>query len=209
MTEERPFPLDGIVAAGECETLGWPEPREFDQITALRNRPAVRRCFLDPRPLDPAANREWLARGMKRPIEGLLAIRLGDAAGPLCGTIGWSGYDAARRTFEIGRLIVDARMIAVNRNHLPHGYCGIAVDASNALLRFVFEALRFDHVTSRFLSDLALPRRVNLLAGGVPDGETEQLRADGSPVRVTRMLLTRQRWRALERAGARITADAI
>ena len=197
MTQASVFPLDGPVVGGECITLGWPEPVEYDQITVLRNRPAVRGCFLDPRPLDIERNREWLARGMRRPTEGLLSIRIG-GENAFCGTIGWSGYDPERRTFEIGRLIVDARAVVRHRSTFPPGYPGVALDASTALLRFAFETLALENVTSRFLSDLTLPRRVNVLAGGVKVGEAEQLRPDGSRVKVSCILLTRERWRALQ-----------
>ena len=207
MTQASVFPLDGPVVGGECITLGWPEPTEYDRITALRNRPAVRGCFLDPRPLDVERNRAWLARGMKRPTEGLLSIRIG-GENAFCGTIGWSGYDPERRTFEIGRLIVDPRTVVRHRSAFPHGYAGVALDASTALLRFAFDSLALDNVTSRFLSDLALPRRVNVLAGGVWVGETEQLRPDGSRVKVSCILLTRERWRGLQ-SQARRARDSI
>jgi RimJ/RimL family protein N-acetyltransferase len=196
MNEASGIPLDGPVVDGEWIMLGWPEPVEYDRITALRNRPTVRSCFLDPRPLDVEANRAWLAHGMQRPSEGLLSIRLGGAQA-FCGTIGWSGYEPERRTFEIGRLIVDAVTVARHRSDFPRDYPGVAIDASTALLRFAFETMDFDQVTSRFLSDLALPRRVNVLAGGVRTGETELERPDGSRVKVTNFVLTRERWRAL------------
>jgi len=193
------LPLDGPVAAGEMVELGWPEPGEFDLITALRNRPAVRRCFLDPRPLDPVANREWLARGMRRPREGLLSLRLGEKR-KFCGTIGWSGYDPDQRTFEIGRLAIDLAAVRPYRAGFRAGYPGVAVDASAALLRFAFERMGLDTVTSVFLADRALARRVNLLAGGRLAGEGERQRSDGSSVRVTCFRLTREQWLAAQAA---------
>ncbi len=193
----RTLLLDGPVTTGDRISLGWPEPTEYDTITALRNRPSVRRCFLDSRPLDPAANRIWLERGMQRPQEGLLSIRLGTRR-TLCGTIGWSGYDPALGTFEIGRLMVDATVVRSHRALLPAGYPGVAVDASRALLRYAFEHMRLAFVTSVLISGLALPRRVNLLAGGVIAGESERVRADGSRVRVTTFVLERERWQALQ-----------
>ena len=198
------IPLDGSVTVGQCIALGWPEPAEYDRITALRNRPQVRGCFLDPRPLDVARNREWLARGMRRPQEGLLAIRIGGDDAALCGTIGWSGLDPVLRTMEAGRLIVDARALVPYRSMFPPGYRGVALDAVAALLRFAFATLEFESVTSRFISSLPLPltRRANLLSGGVSVGESEHVRADGSRVRITHVLLTRERWLEQQREAA-------
>lgn len=194
------LPLEGPIAEGECVSLGWPEPAEFDLITALRNRPAVRAGFLDARPLEPAANREWLAHGMKRPEEGLLSVRIGPQQ-TFCGTIGWSDYRPDLRTFEIGRIMVEPAAIRPYRAGFPPGYRGVAVDASRTLLRFAFETMRLDCVTSVFLADLALPRRVNLLAGGQYAGDEERERPDGSRVRVTTMRLTREHWLDIQ-AGA-------
>jgi RimJ/RimL family protein N-acetyltransferase len=203
------LPLEGTVAVGRLVSLAWPEPAEYDLITALRNRPATRACFLDSRPLDPAANRLWLSRGMNRPREGLLSLRFGPGR-VFCGTIGWSGYEPSMRTFEIGRLMVDTAVLRPLRTNCPAGYPGAAVDASIALLDFAFQTLELDYVTSVFLAGNALPRRVNLLAGGQYAGDAERERPDGSRVRVTCMRLARQEWFARRTSGsaARLTAAA-
>jgi RimJ/RimL family protein N-acetyltransferase len=190
-------PLEGPIATGTLVSLGWPEPAEYDLVTALRNRPAVRACFLDSRPLDPAVNREWLACGMKRPWEGLLAVRIGPQR-VFCGTVGWSGYEPDRRTFEIGRLMVDAVAVRPHRASFPVGYPGVGVDASLTLLRFAFEQMGVDYVTSVLFADRALARRVNLLAGAQHAGDAERERPDGSRVRVSCMRLTRERWIATQ-----------
>ena len=39
------FPTSGVLFEGECVRVGWPEEDEFDAITALRNRPEMRRQF--------------------------------------------------------------------------------------------------------------------------------------------------------------------
>jgi RimJ/RimL family protein N-acetyltransferase len=202
------LPLEGTIAVGTLVSLQWPEPAEYDLITALRNRPSTRACFLDSRVLDPAANRKWLAGGMKRPWEGLLSLRFGPQR-VFCGTIGWSGYEPSMRTFEIGRLIVDTEVLRPLRTRLP-GYPGVAVDASMALLDFAFGTLRLDYVTSVFLAGNALPRRVNVLAGGRYAGDAERERPDGSRVLVTCMRLTREDWLARRAPGsaARLTAAA-
>lgn len=187
--------LAGPLAEGIFVTLGWPEADEYDRITALRNRPAVRACFFDPRPLDPLANREWIAHRMQRPREGLLSIRIGPHC-VFCGTIGWSGYDPDVHTLEIGRLVVDAALVRPFRSGFPDGYPGVALDASNALLEFAFTRMGVERVTSVFLAERALPRRVNILCGGRHAGDSERVRPDGSRVRVSCMALTRAEWSA-------------
>jgi len=200
------LPIEGPIAEGECVSLGWPEPAEYDFITALRNRFAARACFLDPRPLDPTANREWLARGMNRPREGLLSLRIGPQRS-FCGTIGWSGYEPSLRTFEIGRLAVDAVAVRPHRASFPAGYRGVGVDASVTLLRFAFETMGLEYVSSFFLADCAPSRRVHLLAGGRHAGEAERERPDGSRVRVACMRLTREDWLAMhDKSSAAVQA---
>ncbi len=189
------IPLSGPLVEGQCVALGWPEPDEYDRITALRNRPTVRACFLDPRPLEPIANREWIARGMPRPREALISLRIG-VARVFCGTIGWTGYDAAAATFEIGRLVVDTDVVRAYRTSLPADYRGVGLDASTALLRFAFETMKLAYVTSVFIAERTLARRINLLAGGRYSGEELRERPDGSRVRVVRMRMTRDDWRA-------------
>jgi len=203
------LPLEGTVAVGALVSLAWPEPAEYDLITALRNRPATRACFLDSRPLDRAANRLWLSHGMNRPREGLLSLRFGPQR-VFCGTIGWSGYEPCMRTFEIGRLMVDTAVLRPLRTSYPTGYPGVAVDASMALLDFAFETLDIDYVSSVFIAGNALSRRVIVLAGGQYLGDSERERPDGSRVRVTCMRLTRQDWLAKRTSGspAALTAAA-
>ncbi|MEO8132742.1 MAG: GNAT family N-acetyltransferase [Betaproteobacteria bacterium] len=197
------MPLDGPIAEGQFVALGWPERDEYDLITALRNRPVVRACFLDSRTLDLAANREWIAHGMKRPHEGLLSVRLGPQH-VFCGTIGWSGYEPEKRTFDIGRLVIDAAMVRPYRVSFPAGYPGVALDASRALLRFAFERMGLEYVTSFFLADRALPRRINVLCGGRNTGDVERVRPDGSRVRVCCMSFSRADWFSTQsQTGAR------
>lgn len=85
----------GVLCEGQLVKLGWPEEWEFDAITALRNELHVRKWFLDSRPLDPQANREWLRTGMKRPYEAVLSIRWKEDDSFL-GTIGWSDWNAVK-----------------------------------------------------------------------------------------------------------------
>lgn len=192
------IPLDGPLFDGRCVRVGWPEPAEYDRITALRNRDAVRSRFLDSRPLDPAANREWLARGMRRPQEAVLSIRLADD-GTWVGAIGWSGYDPSRGIMEFGRMMVDVESLLPHRARLPARYPGIAVDASIALRDFVFSRMGVRRLTFAILADNALSRRIARLGGARPVGERMVARADGSRVALLDLEMTRDHWLALNR----------
>ncbi len=177
------MPLHGPVTEGQCIRLGWAEEREFDAITALRNRASVRRQFLDPRPLDPEKNRHWLRQGMRRPLEALLAIRL-KPDDVFVGTIGWSHGDAAGGSIELGRVMVDTRALRPYRHRLPIGYPGVAVDAGIALRDFGFGVLALQLIRMVVVENNRLSLRA-ALAGGArivrtrlethPDGSSRKL----------------------------------
>lgn len=192
------IPLDGPLFDGVAVRVGWPAAGEFDRITGLRNRDAVRACFLDPRPLDLVANRAWLARGMRRPEEAVLSIRLLDDD-TWVGAIGWSGYDPARGTMEFGRMMVDVESVLPHRTRLPARYPGVAADASSALRDFVFSRMGVTRLTFTILSDNELSRRTARLGGARPVGERVVVRGDGTRIAVTDLEMTRDDWLALGR----------
>jgi len=200
------IPLAGPLFAGRCVTVGWPEPDEYDRITALRNRDAVRERFLDPRPLDPVRNREWLAHGMRRPHEAVLAVRLA-AGGVFVGAIGWSGYDPETGEFELGRVMVDGRALLPFRDTLPADYPGIAADAGMALRDFAFGRMGVKRMTSVVIGDNALSRRAVLLGGARPVDTVAARRSDGTEVTLLRLEMTRDEWRALASIAAERTPD--
>ena len=200
-TPDAAIPLEGPLFDGVAVSVGWPLPVEFDRITLLRNRDAVRARFLDPRPLDLVANRAWLAQGMRRPAEAVLSIRLaGD--GEWVGAIGWSGYDRERGTMEFGRMMVDVGAVLPHRARLPARYPGIAADASSALRDFVFSRMGVRRLSFSILSGNALSMRTALLGGARPIGERVVSRADGSRVALVDLAMTRDDWLALRRRAA-------
>lgn len=176
--------------------VGWPEADELDRLTALRNRPQVRVKFLDPRPLDPERNRDWIRRGMRRPYEALLAIRL-KRTGVLVGAIGWSHGDPGEGSLEIGRAMVDVAALRRYRHEFPRGYVGVAADSGVALRDFVFRAFGLNVIRSVLIDDNLLSLRALLLGGGAIVGSSRVRRADGSEVTVTRLELRREAWERL------------
>ena len=197
---DSPIPLAGPLFPGRAVDLGWPEPHEYDRITALRNRPAVRERFLDPRPLDLERNREWLARGMRRPFEAVLSIRL-RAGGGFAGAIGWSGYDRSAGTFEMGRVMVDTAAVLPYRDRLPPGYEGVAADAGVAVRDYAFGRMGVVRMTSTVIGDNALSRRATLLGGARMAGVSRAVRTDGTEVDLVHFEMTRDEWLAIRAAG--------
>lgn len=187
------LPLSGVVCHGSRVELGWPEPTEYDLLTAMRNRPAVRERFLDARPLDPERNRAWLATGMRRPFEGVLAIRLG---GSPVGMIGWSHWDPKAGTLELGRVIVAADAVRRAGVVLPPDYPGVAADAAITLRDALFTLLDVQVMRSVYFADNALAARLNVAAGGTLASRRTVERPDGRTVELVEMQMTRETWLA-------------
>ena len=202
MTGGSPWriPLSGPLFEGRCVAVGWPEPEEIDALTELRNRPPIRNKFLDPRPLDPERNREWIRHGMRRPLEALLSIRL-KSSRALVGAIGWSRGDPDEGSFELGRVMIDAAIVHRHREALPADYVGVATDAGTALRDFAFRELRLTIIRSVFIDDNRLSRRAVLLGGGRIVGTARARRADGSEVDLVSLELRRAEWEALVGSG--------
>jgi RimJ/RimL family protein N-acetyltransferase len=195
------IPLSGPLFEGRCVGVGWPEPEEIDALTALRNRPSIRDKFLDPRPLDPQRNREWIRHGMRRPFEALLSIRLKPSR-VLVGAIGWSHGDPDEGSLEIGRVMIDAAVVHRHRHALPADYVGVAADAGTALRDFAFRELGLTIIRSVFIDDNRLSRRAVLLGGGRIVGTSRARRADGTEVDLVRLELRRAEWQTLATSDA-------
>ena len=188
-------------------SVGWPEQSEIDALTALRNRPLIRSKFLDPRPLDPERNREWISHGMKRPYEALLAIRL-RPSGALAGAIGWSHGDPHERSFELGRVMIDAAVLQRHRREFPADYVGVAADAGAGLRDFGFRVLGLALMRCVLIDANRLARRAVLFGGGRIVGTSRVQRADGTGVTVTRLEMRRAEWEALVDRRETVPAQA-
>lgn len=196
MIREISFPTLGVVTERDGLALAWPEPHEFDAMTGLRNREAVRQWFLNPRPLDLAANRRWLAEGMRRGEEGLLAIRFA-ATKDLLGTIGWTGYSPDRRTACFGRLMVDAGKAAALRDRGDWNGRSIAVAAALILRDHVFTSMAFADLTTWYFRANRQAARVNAAVGMSIRGEGMRQGPDGTPIPTVELAMTRQEWQAM------------
>ena len=196
MTAEIAFPTFGVVAERDELILAWPEPHEFDLMTSLRNREAVRQWFLDRRPVDVAANRRWLVEGMRRREEGLLVIRLA-ATGDLMGTIGWTGYCPDRRTACFGRLMVDADKAATLRKQGKWKGRSIALAAALILRDHAFSSMKLADLTTWYFRANRQAARINAAVGMVIRREGMRLGPDGSPIPTVELAITRQEWQAM------------
>jgi len=190
------IPLHGPLTEGECIRIGWPEDAELDAITELRNRADVRRQFLDPRVLDLEGNREWLRHGMRRPYEAVLAIRM-KVDGAFIGAIGWSKGDPAERSFELGRVMVDARTLVRYRDSFPDRYPGVAVDAGTAIRDFAFTTLGLELMRAVVIEENRLSQRAVAAGGGRVVGTRTERRSDGSEVHLIDLECSREDWMRL------------
>ena len=200
VTPQWTIPLHGLLVEGRCVRIGWPEETEFDAITALRNRDDMRRQFLDPRPLDPARNREWLRSGMRRPYEAVLSIRIKDDD-VFVGAIGWNHGDPVEGSFELGRVMVDAPALVPYRSRLPADYPGVAVDAGMAIRDFAFEKLGLSVIRMVVIEANRLSLHAALSGGGHVTGEHSERRSDGSELRLIDLECRREDWLRLKGLG--------
>ena len=198
------IPLQGPLTEGECVRIGWPEDDEVDAITALRNRADVRRQFLDQRVLDVERNREWLRHGMNRPVEAVLSIRM-KVDGAFIGAIGWSKGDPEERSFELGRVMVDARTLVRYRDCFPAGYPGVAVDAGTAIRDFAFTSMGLQMIRMVVVEANRLSLRAAVAGGGRIVGSRTECRSDGPDIRLIDLEFSREDWMRLS-AKARGTS---
>ena len=189
-------PTDGVLCCGERVRIVWPAESDVDQITELRNRPAIRRWFLDSRPLDPQKSREWLLHGMRRGEEAILTIRWMETDAFL-GTIGWSSWDQLQRTACFGRLMIDHRAQIQLRQKMAPPYVGAALDAALALLEFAFTHMGLQAITTWYLEGNHLAARANRAVGMEETGRMTRCCPDGSLVRTVELRLDRDRWTRL------------
>jgi RimJ/RimL family protein N-acetyltransferase len=192
------IPIEGVLCQGRQVDLAWPEPREFDAITALRNQPWIRRWFLDDRPIAIEANRLWLTSGMKRPWEALLAVRW-RMDGRLLGTIGWSDWSQTTASASFGRIMVDRKAL----RSLCRGREGCnprpMLDAIHALRTYVFEEMALERATCVHVAGNVLSSRIQSSVGFREIGSSQHTRPDGSSVTVIESVLTREDYLALRR----------
>jgi len=191
------IPLTGVLCEGEKVLLEWPRAEYYDQLTALRNRPGNRKWFLDNRPLDPARNREWLAHGMDRPREALVAIIWKDS-GRLLGTAGWSDWSVETREAEFGRLILDTKEIHSLKKQMHPPYQGVGLDMGWAMIRFAFERMHLTRLRTATLHDNVLSIKFLKQFGLAETRALVAPRPNGESARMVEMSLTRESWQRMQ-----------
>lgn len=183
--EELSIPMSGVVSAGSQVLLGWPEPREFDRITALRNRSFVRKWFLDDGLLDAERNRGFLAKNASDLTSAVLAVRCAKT-GAFLGTIGWSQWDRHHRTAEFGRLAIDVAGVRGLGKPRPR----VAHEATRLLARLAFERLGMTCLYADVMrsneKSLAVCRRLGMRVAAYP----VKTRPNGERIEMVRFELT-------------------
>lgn len=174
----RAVPLEGELARGQAVVLGWPEAEEIDRITELRNGPQTQPWFLDRRPLDREANRQFLKGGLAKPFESILAVRWQHDHSFL-GSIGWMDWQPAARKVALGRLMVDHKAVLKVGSRFPPGYAGVAADAARTLGELVVRVLKVKYVTYCYLENNPRARRVAEAGGLLIRQQRTESTADG------------------------------
>lgn len=195
-----PIETSGTLCESEWLSLGWPEEHEFASITELRNRGYVRKWFLHDRVIDPEANRTWLARGMDRPKEALLSVRLRRGGG-FIGTVGWSDWDLERAEACFGRIAVDLRRLREAAGHFPPGYEGVALDATLTLRDFAFERMGLRQLVTYYIAGNTFAESLNRRVGMQEVRRKTRTRAGGGAVETVELRMTIERWRGLKAEG--------
>lgn len=197
LLNDCPVKTVGVICESRTLSIGWPEPPEFDMITALRNKPEVRQWFLSDGMLNLEANRVWLETGMDRPREALLSIRL-KIDHSFLGTIGWTDWDRHQATACFGRLALDTVGLKKAFRKLPHGYRGLALDAVTTLRDFAFRSMRLDRLFTYFFAGNVAAARLNRRVGMIYTSGATRLRPDNTPVETVEMYMDRRAWLRLQ-----------
>jgi RimJ/RimL family protein N-acetyltransferase len=192
------IPTEGVLCQGQQVLLSWPDEGEYGAITELRNRPLVRKWFLDSRPIDPESSRNYLIF-LKRPQDAVLSIRWKRDSSFL-GTVGWSCWDQSLGTACFGRLMVDRSALKRFRAAPLHSYPGVAIDAAIALRDYAFDHMELREMTTWYLAGNRLAARVNRAVGMVERGRDTRVRPDGSPFDSVELSMSRDQWKRI-RAG--------
>lgn len=187
------FATTGVIARRGKLELAWPEPHEYDLITNLRNSNGVARWFPQQQKYDLATNREWLAKGMQRGKEGLLAVREA-ATGTFLGTIGWTDLTDAPRSACFGRLMLDARTAVAIGIRTKAKEPSISAQAGIMLRDYAFEEMRMDFLTSWYFVNNRLSAKMNADIGLKPFGPRGSRELDGQLMETCELKLTRQDW---------------
>lgn len=186
----------GRLCDGELISIGWPERAEYNTITALRNKPQVKKWFLDNSVLDPIANQHWIETRMRRPEEALLSIRL-KHSDTVLGIIGWSDWDIQKRTACFGRLAVDTAKICELAYQFSPNYVGVALDAAMTLRDFAFLRMNLHQMFTYYIVGNGYAERINKTLGLAETGRSLRIRPDGTKIITVEMALTRQQWESL------------
>lgn len=168
---------------------------DFDWMIALRNQTSVRQWFFDPRIIDSAAGRSWLAARANSNDDTVLVI-CHKATACRLGTIGWICVNRNKRIFEAGRLALDAaalrklRKMGVSHDVLSR----VAIDAGLALRDHIFGVLGASILRTEHKPGNKLSAELIANAGLRP----ATVGSDGRIV----CQLSRESWRALSKAVA-------
>lgn len=134
----RPIPLpDPELADGDLVLRPWSRPDAAALVQGWADDEVARWTGVPPRP-DLATATRWIAGDVDRRARGLSLDLALDLDGETAGEVGLAGFDAARRTAEIGWWVGPA-----------HRGVGLATRAARLLAGWAVEELCIDVVLAR------------------------------------------------------------
>lgn len=172
-----------VFLEGDEVSLHPIEPADAPDLAAIVNDPAVRAGVGRDYPLSEAGEREWIESLDEAEPDGIhLVVR---ADGESVGTVGVADVVQRWGTGELGYMIDPD---AWNR--------GYATDAVRTLCAFLFDELRFEHVTAKVYATNPASARVLEKAGFEREGTLrEHAYADGERVDLHLYGLLAREWR--------------
>ncbi len=163
---------------------------DFDWMIALRNQTSVRQWFFDPRIIDSAAGRKWLAVRANSNDDTVLVI-CHKATDCRVGTLGWICANPDEGVYETGRLALDsAALRTLRKAGVPREVLDrMAIDACYTLRDYIFGSMKASVIRTEYKAGNVLAAKIN--------AEVGLLQVDvGSDGRIV-CQITRSRWQEL------------
>lgn len=139
---------------------------DFDWMIALRNQSSVRQWFFDPRIIDSAAGRRWLAARANSNDDTVLVI-CHKATGCRVGTLGWICANPDEGVYDTGRLALDsAALRTLRKAGVPHEVLNrLAIDACNTLRDYIFGIMKASVIRTEYKAGNVLAAKINAAVG--------------------------------------------
>lgn len=131
---------------------------DIEQVRVLRNNPQIRRWFNYSEEISKENQLKWYEKYLSDPTDYMYAVFLRNDPSKLIGTYASYNLDLAKRTIEVGRLMVDSQNISER---------GLGYDIVGAAIKLVFENLPVDIITGEVFAENERSIRCSMEGGGL------------------------------------------